>query len=144
MRFGIGKRQHVEAGRKRTKIAGFALVALGMCFPGAAIADVGADAGAEVFSRCKACHALERNRTGPKLCHVVGREVGAIEGFHYSDALRQFGGVWTVERLSAFLESPTVTIRGTRMGYGGVKDADERAHLIRFLQASAQDPSLCP
>ena len=52
-----------------------------------AAADTGK--GERVFNKCKACHVLEdgQNGVGPHLYDVVGRDVGAVEGFGYSGAL---------------------------------------------------------
>ena len=46
-------------------------------------APVSAADGAKVFKRCVACHALEKNKTGPKLAGVIGRKCGAIAGYKY-------------------------------------------------------------
>ena len=44
------------------------------------------EAGKKVFKKCKACHyaAKEKNKTGPHLVNLTGREAGSIEGFKYS------------------------------------------------------------
>lgn len=92
--------------------------------------------GAAVYERCQACHSLTRNRTGPKHCGLIGREAGGVAGFAYSQALKDSGIVWNVESLDRFLENPFKTVPGTRMGYAGVKDPQERADLIAFLAAA--------
>ena len=87
--------------------------------------------------RCQACHALERNRTGPKHCGLIGRTAGTAPGFRgYSAALKGSGIVWSAESLDRFLADPLGTVPGTRMGYAGVKDPQERADLIAFLTAA--------
>lgn len=98
--------------------------------------------GQDVFSRCQACHSLARNRTGPRLCGVVGRPAGAVHGFRYSGALQSSGFVWDEERLLAFLEDPRSEVPGTFMGYAGVKDRGERQALLAFL-ADAASTSEC-
>ena len=50
-----------------TLVAGAALVA-------ATPLQCDAARGAEIYTRCQACHALEYNRTGPRHCGVVGRK----------------------------------------------------------------------
>jgi len=92
--------------------------------------------GAAVYERCQACHSLERNRTGPKHCGLIGRAAGSVTGFDYSRALRESGIVWSADSLDRFLQNPLKTVPGTRMGYAGVKDAQERADLIAFLSAA--------
>ena len=44
------------------------------------------------------------------------------------------GLVWNDDSLDKFLESPTKYIPGTRMGYAGVKNSQERADLIAYLK----------
>ena len=98
--------------------------------------------GAEVYERCLACHALGRNRTGPKHCGVVGRPAGSVQGYDYSEAMRRSGLVWTPGTLDRFLAAPLDVVPGTTMGYAGIDDAAERAALIDYLDwASANDPA---
>lgn len=93
--------------------------------------------GAAIYERCQACHSLERNRTGPKHCGLIGRPAGSVPDFRgYSPALRDSGIVWDRESLDRFLADPRGTVPGTRMGYAGVKDPQERADLIAFLAAA--------
>jgi cytochrome c len=92
--------------------------------------------GAAIYERCQACHSLERNRTGPKHCGLIGRRAGGVAGFSYSPALEHSGIVWSTESLDRFLTAPLAAVPGTRMGYAGVKDPQERADLIAFLAAA--------
>jgi len=93
--------------------------------------------GTAVYERCQACHALDRNRTGPKHCGLIGRPAGTVPEFRgYSDALKTSGIVWDRASLDRFLADPLGTVPGTRMGYAGVKDPQERADLIAFLAAA--------
>jgi cytochrome c len=92
--------------------------------------------GAAVYERCQACHSLERNRTGPKHCGLLGRKAGGVADFSYSKALKDSGIVWDAASLDRFLENPFKAVPGTRMGYAGVKDPQERADLIAFLAAA--------
>jgi len=90
-------------------------------------------AGAVVYERCAACHALAYDRTGPRHCGVVGRRAGSVAGFAYSEAMRRSGIVWTRETLDRFLADPLRAVPGTSMGYAGVPEAKERADLIAYL-----------
>src|SRR6056297_2305053 len=85
---------------------------------------VSADAGkgARVYNKCKACHKLEdgANATGPHLYAVVGRAVGAADGFGYSGALSEAADVWSAENLNAFLEDPRGYAPGTSMSFRGL------------------------
>lgn len=97
-----------------------------------------AEAGKTVFVQCKTCHLMEegKNGVGPALYGVVGRAAGTIEGFNYSDANKNSGLTWTPEILFEYLESPRDYMPGTRMAFPGLKDAQDRADLIAYLQTN--------
>lgn len=92
------------------------------------------DAGAAVYERCIACHALEYDRTGPRHCGLFGRRSGSVPGFAYSEAMKRSGIVWTEATLDRFLAAPTRVVPGTTMGYAGISDPAERADLIAWLR----------
>ncbi len=100
-----------------------------------AMADAGR--GERVFNQCRACHALEdgANGAGPYLYNVVGRDVGVAQGYAYSGALSEAADVWTPENLNGFLENPQGYAPGTSMGYSGLKDVEDRANLIAYLDS---------
>lgn len=103
---------------------------------GAVLAAGDAAKGAKVFSKCSACHKLEKgaNATGPYLFGVVGRVVDTAEGFGgYSGALEKVVDVWTPEHLYAFLENPKGYTPGTKMSFAGLKKSADRADLIAYL-----------
>ncbi|SDF07715.1 c-type cytochrome [Limimaricola pyoseonensis] len=93
-------------------------------------------AGEGVWRNCRSCHALEEgvNGTGPSLYGVVGREIGAEAGYSYSGALKAVAEVWTPENLNGFLEAPRDWAPGTKMTYNGLRDVEDRANLIAYLQ----------
>lgn len=98
-----------------------------------ATADAGA--GERLFRQCQACHKLEpgANGTGPYLHGIVNRPKAAADGFNYSSTLAEFGGDWTPENLSGFIESPRAYAPGTTMAYNGMRDVEDRANLIAYL-----------
>ncbi|HEY8242164.1 MAG TPA: c-type cytochrome [Casimicrobiaceae bacterium] len=114
-----------------------------MCAATAAAAPVPGNpaAGAVVYERCAACHALAYDRTGPRHCGLVGRRAGSMAGFAYSEAMRRSGIVWTRETLDRFLADPLRAVPGTSMGYAGVADAKERADLIAYLTQAGRSPA---
>jgi cytochrome c len=71
---------------------------------------------------------------------VVGAEIASVDGFNYSDALKNKEGSWTYEDLWAFLESPQGWAPGTRMTYPGVKDPQKRAEMIAYLREQSKNP----
>ncbi|SPF79949.1 c-type cytochrome [Pseudoprimorskyibacter insulae] len=102
----------------------------------AALAAADPAKGEKVFGKCKACHKLEdgANGTGPHLYGVVDRAVGSIDGFGYSGALVAVADVWDAEHLFGFLENPKGYAPGTKMGFAGLKKADDRVNLIAYLK----------
>lgn len=96
--------------------------------------------GAEVYTRCLACHALEYDRTGPRHCGLLGRKAGSVPGFEYSTAMRNSNIVWTEETLNWFLSSPLTAMPGTSMGYAGLPDPSEREDLIAYLKKEGAGP----
>ena len=101
-----------------------------------ALADAGA--GERLWRQCQACHKLETgaNGTGPYLANVVGRDIGAAEGYSYSTAMADFPGDWTPEALNEFLISPSGYVDGTKMNYRGMPDIEDRANLIAYLETA--------
>jgi len=94
--------------------------------------------GEGLFRACGSCHKLEdgANAVGPHLYGVVGRDIAAVDGFAYSDALTSLEGQWTPEELSAFLENPAGYADGTKMSYRGMGDVEDRANLIAYLEST--------
>ena len=72
---------------------------------------------------------------GATLYGVVGRAVGGVDGFGYSDAMANHGGTWTIEELSAFLENPRNSVPGTAMSFAGLRSDTDRANVIAYLQS---------
>lgn len=100
-------------------------------------------AGAKVFNKCKACHTLEEggaNRVGPNLWAVIGRPVGSVDAYRYSDAMHDFGGVWELERLDQYLTKPRMVVPGTKMVFAGLPKPEDRANLIAYLNQNSADP----
>ncbi|MEL6521856.1 MAG: cytochrome c family protein [Pseudomonadota bacterium] len=100
--------------------------------------------GERVFRKCQACHAVgegAENKVGPVLNGIVGRAVGSVEGFQYSDALATLsadGKVWTEDELAAFLEKPRDYAKGTKMAFPGLRKEQERADVIAYLTTFAE------
>ncbi|MDW4498747.1 c-type cytochrome [Sulfitobacter sp. D35] len=97
--------------------------------------------GETVFRKCKSCHKVgagARNGAGPALSAVLGHPMGRVDGFRYSKPMAAAGAegrIWDEETLSAFLENPRDYMKGTRMGFAGLKKAEERAAVIAYLRS---------
>ena len=104
--------------------------------PAEAAAD--ARAGEAIYERCAGCHALDRNRAGPRHCGLFGRRAGTVPDFEYTKAMKRSGIVWNARSLDRFLAAPTRVVPGTSMGYAGVADPAERADLIAYLRRAGE------
>ncbi|HIC80542.1 MAG TPA: c-type cytochrome [Kiloniellaceae bacterium] len=105
--------------------------------------DLGGDAerGALLYdSRCIGCHSLAANRIGPRHDDVFGREVGSLDDYDYSPALKQSTLVWDVESLDRWLADPEAFLPGQRMNFL-VEAPEDRRDLIAFLMRAAQGSS---
>ena len=110
-----------------------------------------ADKGAAIFKKCEACHSGEKggpNKVGPDLWDIVDRPVAEHEGFSYSAGMKDFskGGSekWTYDNLYHFLISPKAFVKGTAMGFAGLKKDEDRADLLAYLRTLSDDPKPLP
>jgi len=107
------------------------------------LASADPSAGEKTARACTACHSFEEggpNKVGPNLYAVPGREVASVGDFSYSNALTEYGGEWTYERLDCFLKNPSGCVSGTSMGYAGIKDPQKRADLIAYMASLGDTP----
>lgn len=109
---------------------------VGLMGIGPALADGDAAAGKKVFNKCRACHSIEpgKNKIGPSLSGVVGREAGTVEGFKYSKAMKSSGVVWDEESLDAYLADPRGYIPKNKMAFAGLRKEDDREDVIAYLK----------
>ncbi len=110
-----------------------------------AIGDV--DSGKNVFKKCKACHSINKggkNKIGPALYNVFGRNIAALNDYKYSKALVAFGKSWTFEEMNGFLTKPQAYIKGTKMAFAGLKKEKDRASVILFMNQNSDNPLLLP
>lgn len=100
--------------------------------------------GAVLYKECAGCHAAQRTLMGPPHCGVIGRKAASVEGFAYSDALRESNFVWDETHLHDFLTFPIMNLPGTKMGFAGMFDENDRNDVIAFLKAErAADSPMC-
>lgn len=109
-----------------------------------ATADVAA--GESAVRRCASCHSFDEggaDGVGPHLWGVVNRPKGAVEGFGYSSAMDEVaaaGQAWGFEELDGFLASPRDYMPGTSMGFAGVRDVEDRADILAYLNSIQATP----
>lgn len=102
------------------------------------LAAADAKKGEEVAKKCASCHTFNQGgptRVGPNLYGVVGRAKASEAGFAYSDPVKALGGNWTYEDLDKWFEKPSAMANGTKMGFAGLPDGQDRADLIAYLKS---------
>jgi cytochrome c len=105
------------------------------------------DAGEVIFKKCAACHSIVKggkNKIGPALYNVVGRNVGGVADYKYSKALAVYNKAWTFEELNGFLIKPAKWIKGTKMSYNGLRREADRASIIKYLNQNSDNPLPLP
>jgi cytochrome c len=106
------------------------------------LAGANSDSGRELYGTyCRICHTIDAEDpatntidVGPPLIGIAGQPVAQDAAFEYSDALREFGGDWTDDRLYAFVLRPMLTVPGTLMGHQLVRKPNEVADIIAYLK----------
>ena len=58
-----------------------------------------------------------------------------MEGFKYSNSLNEKNDNWTNKNLDNFLTNPKKWAPGTKMIFMGIKDPQDRANLIKYMQS---------
>ena len=106
-----------------------------------------AEHGQKVFKKCSACHSVKKggkNKIGPALYNVLGRNMAALEDYKYSKALIAFGKSWTFDQMNSFLIKPQSYIKGTKMAFAGLKKEKDRASIILFMNQNSDNPLPLP
>jgi cytochrome c len=97
-----------------------------------------AKAGETIVKKCTSCHTFDKggkHGVGPNQFGLVGASVAHKDDFNYSDALKALHGkkTWGFQELSDFLSNPKKYIPGNRMSFAGIKNPQDRANLIAYL-----------
>ncbi|MEM9628282.1 MAG: cytochrome c family protein [Pseudomonadota bacterium] len=123
--------------KKAAGIMGFTAV-LTMAAP-LALAEGDAAAGKKVFNKCKACHVVdsEKNRLGPHLVGIFGREAGSVDGYKYSKAMQESGVTWDETTIAEYLADPKGYIPKNKMAFPGLKKEEDVANVIAYLKEAA-------
>ena len=91
---------------------------------------VSAATGAQLYgTHCSSCHSLnvEEHGIGPHLVGVLGRRIGSVSGYLFSDALSALDMAWTPTRLERFLAHPKQFAPGTSKSSLHITQVEARA-----------------
>lgn len=112
------------------------------------LASANIESGQKAFKKCASCHSVEegKKKLGPSLYGIVGRGIASVDGFGYSSGIKAYGEgkAWNYEELNGFLFKPKTHIKGTTMGFAGIKKTKTRAELISWLRTQAATPAPLP
>jgi cytochrome c len=103
--------------------------------------DGSAEAGANVFRKCIACHdaGAPVNKVGPHLVGIINRPAASVSGCaNYSDAMKQAAGrglKWDEATPALYLAGPKM-IPTTRMAFTGPNNEQDILDIIYYLKAS--------
>ena len=99
--------------------------------------------GAKIFKKCAACHSIAQggaNKIGPALWGVLGRKAGSVSEYKYSKAMLAHGNTWSFDEMNNFLVKPKDWVKGTKMSFAGLKNANERAAVILYMNENSDSP----
>ncbi|MEP6827538.1 MAG: cytochrome c family protein [Aestuariivirga sp.] len=115
---------------------------------GALLAKADKSKGETETKACGACHDFTKggpDKIGPHLYGVVGRPMGSVEGFPYSDGFKAMGSKpWDYAELDHWLSSPKDMAKGTKMVFSGIHDDQKRADVLAYLGSLSDAPVAFP
>ena len=103
--------------------------------------------GQKVFRKCSACHVVAKggkNKIGPVLYGVLGKQSASVSDYKYSKALIAHGKVWSFAEMNSFLIKPQAHIKGTKMAFAGLRSEKDRASVILFMNSKSDNPLPTP
>ena len=103
--------------------------------------------GQKVFKKCSACHVVAKggkNKIGPVLYGVLGKQSASVSDYKYSKALIAHGKVWSFAEMNSFLIKPQAHIKGTKMAFAGLRSEKDRASVILFMNSKSDNPLPTP
>jgi cytochrome c len=100
------------------------------------------EAGQRSFIKCRPCHAIgegAKNGVGPVPNGLFGRKSGSIEGYNYTDANKNSGLTSDEPTFIDYIKDPKTKIPGTKMAFAGIRNEEEIADLMAFLDQYDRD-----
>jgi cytochrome c len=109
---------------------------------GQAFAAGDAAAGEKVFAKCKACHQVgegAKNAVAPELNGLSGRKAGSVEGYNYSDPMKNSGITWDEASFKEFIKNPKAKVPGTKMIFQGLASEGDQDNVWAYLSQYKAD-----
>ena len=128
---------------KTLKMVSIVLAGSAMLVSSQAQAQGDIEKGKKIAKKCVACHTLKeggKNKLGPNLFGVLGRKAGSVKGYKYSKAMRESGIVWDEATFTDFIAKPKKVVKGTKMGFAGIKKAAKRSDLLAYFRSLHANP----
>ena len=103
--------------------------------------------GQKVFKKCSACHVVAKggkNKIGPVLYGILGKQSASVSDYKYSKALIAHGKVWSFTEMNSYLIKPQAHIKGTKMAFAGLKKEKDRASILLFMNNNSDSPLPLP
>lgn len=111
------------------------------------LASASVERGQAIAKKCTQCHTFDKggaNRTGPNLWGIIGAKVAHAADFAYSSGFKEKGGTWDYEKLNILLHKPRAFVAATKMSFVGLKNDQERADVIAYLNTLSDAPAPLP
>src|SRR5436190_24315440 len=95
--------------------------------------------GEQIAKVCAACHTFNKggaNKIGPNLWGISEEAMAEIPGYQFSAGMQGHKGEkWDPEKLNQWLWNPQSFVKGTKMTFAGIPDAQKRADVIAYLES---------
>ena len=112
---------------------------------GLALAITNAYAIDKEFRKCAGCHKIEQNKKGgmgPNLYGIFNSPAGQVEGYRYSEWLKESGIIWNRESLQAWLSDRKTReeyfgkkVFKTKMMWTGIKKEEQMKEILDYLES---------
>ena len=97
------------------------------------------------FRKCAGCHKIDegkRGGMGPNLYGIFNSPAGQVEGYRYSEWLKESGIIWTREALHAWLSDRKTReeyfgkkVFKTKMMWTGIKKEEDMNAILDYLES---------
>ena len=102
---------------------------------------------ATVKKLCTSCRTFTEGGNagvGPNVYSVVGAAHGHMDSFNYSAGIKAKQRPSTLQELNEWLHKPSSSVPGTRVGFAGISNDQQRAQVIASLRSLSPNPEPLP